>query len=160
MKDYKVTTVKEVGEPDQYGNKAFSVFFEGEAKPVFMKTKNGNEPTPAKLEYGVIEDAPKANGQGTYRKFTRKQKEEATQEASAQGASSTPYQNTTKDELILKQVALKCAVQVEKDAQKVLEIAQDFNTWLQGTSVEEVPPPTDEDNQTDPDEINIDDIEF
>jgi len=76
MKDYLVTSAKEVGEPDQYGNKAFSVFFENETKPVFMKTKAGNEPTPDKPEYGIITDEPKKSGDGTYRKFTRKQKEE------------------------------------------------------------------------------------
>lgn len=159
MKDYIVTSAKEVGEPDQYGNKAFSVFFENETKPVFMKTKAGNEPTPGKTEYGVIEDAPKKSGEGTYRKFTRKQREEANVAQVANTGTATFTVHSDREASIQKQSALKSAVATgETDVEKILKLADDFYEWLGGTGItvpeEPLPEPQGEE------EIDLDDIPF
>lgn len=162
MKDYNPTTVKEVGEPDQHGNKAYSVFFEGQDKPVFMKAKNA--PEVGKVEFGIIEDVPKKSGDGTYRKFTRKQREEQIQTATTSTNSNVTF--TNRDDSITRQSALKSAVATgETDTEKLLDLADDFVTWLKneastGGVVEEVPPPKDDDKQMDDDEINLDDIPF
>lgn len=163
MKDYNPTSVKEVGEPDQHGNKAYSVFFEGEDKPVFMKAKNA--PAVGNVEYGVIEDAPKKSGEGTYRKFSRKQREEGTAQPVRLLTPQQPFSN--RDESIYRQSALKSAVAVgEKDPEKILNLADDFLTWLKndaptGGAVEEVPLPEPQGEVMDTEgEINIEDIPF
>lgn len=182
MKDYNVTSAKEVGEPDQYGNKAFSVFFEGQEKPVFMKTKVGNEPTPGKIEFGVIEDAPKKSGQGTYRKFTRKQREEGgvqnepTQSSNpATPATQGSNYNPNHDSMYRCNALNNAVATGEKDLDKLTQLADDFYAWLGGdahkhplvasailSKATEVPPPEPQGEAgMDPDgEIDLDDIPF
>lgn len=156
MKDYNPTTVKVVGEPDQHGNLAYSVFFEGQDKPVFMKAKNA--PEVGKVEFGIITDEPKKSGEGTYRKFTRKQREEA---PVANTSTDQTISFSSRDDSITRQSALKSAVATgETDTAKLLDLADDFVTWLKNEALEEVPPPKDEDKQIDDNEINIEDIPF
>lgn len=89
IKDYNPTGVKETDVTDSYGNKGYNVFFEGEDKPVFLKAKNA--PEVGKVEYGEITDEAKKSGNGTYRKFTRKTKDEGAHTQESVTANGKEY---------------------------------------------------------------------
>lgn len=165
-KDYNPTGVKEVGEPDIHGNKAYSVFFEGEDKPVFMKAKNA--PSVGNIEYGQIIDAPKKSGDGTYRKFERKPREEGNTSSDVPVLPVDKEMMNTlnridRDDAITRQSALKSAVAAvgKPEPDQIISLADDFLTWLRNDSspaevVEDVPLPEPQGE----DDINLDDIPF
>ena len=75
IKEYVPKAVKPLGEPDSYGVVGYSVTFSS-GENVLLRAKNA--PEVGKTEYGQIVDAPKKNGDGTYKKFERKQREQQT----------------------------------------------------------------------------------
>lgn len=171
IKDYNPTGVKEVGEPDEYGNKAYSVFLEGESKPVFMKAKN--PPVVGEIEHGQIIDAPKKSGDGTYRKFERKQREEGTPElgktyaVNAEGVKEVNWSADPKQDSIVRQSALKSAVAAvgKPEPDQILSLADDFLNWLRNDdspAEEEVPLPEPQGEVTtiNESEVSLDDIPF
>lgn len=162
MRDYNPTKVQETDVKDDYGNRGYNVFFEGEDKPVFMKAKNA--PEVGKSEYGVITDEAKKSGNGTYRKFTRKQREEkAESQPASTGAVATSVKFENRDDAITRQSALKSAVAVgETDPEKILKLADDFLVWLKNDVSEEapLPEPQGEVTELDESEIDLDDIPF
>lgn len=163
IKDYNPTGVKEVDFEDSHGNKGYNVFFENEDKPVFMMAKRA--PEVGNVEYGEIIDTPKKSGEGTYRKFVRKQREEHTEapkEASSNTGVVVKATFVDRDEAITRQSALKSAVATgEKDLDKIITMADDFLVWLKNevpTKDEApLPEPQGEDIES---EINLDEIPF
>lgn len=166
IKDYNPTGVKQTDFTDPHGNVGYNVFFENEDKPCFMMAKRAPEVgTP---EYGEIVDTPKKSGDGTYRKFVRKQREETSSEPSV-----TPTENTnmvfsnrdsSRDEAITRQSALKSAVAAvgKPEPDQILSLADDFLKWLRNDNTEEVPLPEPQGEKVtiDDGDINLDDIPF
>lgn len=172
IKDYNPTGVIETDFEDPHGNKGYNVFFENEDKPVFMMAKRA--PEVGNVEYGEIVDTPKRSGEGTYRKFVRKQREEAPATSPSQSASTStvtePAKSTyvDRDEAITRQSALKSAVATgEKDLDKIIGMADDFLVWLKNeapvTEVKEevpLPEPQGEVITINESEVSLDDIPF
>lgn len=71
IKEYVPKAVKALGEPDGYGVVGYSVSF-STGENALLRAKNA--PEVGKTERGEIVDAPKKNGEGTYKKFVREQK--------------------------------------------------------------------------------------
>ena len=162
IKEYTTSNVKKVGEPDQYGNNGFSVIFAEEKDSVFMRAKK--EPVEGGTEYGEITEETGKSGK-SYRKFTRKQREDYNAPAQTSTPSAQPKQNfVDRDDSITRQSALKSAVATgEKDLDKIIALAEDFYVWLKGENKneEEIPVPEPQGEVTDlDDEINLDDIPF
>jgi len=139
IKDYNPTNVKETELVDQHGNKGYNIFFEGEDKPVFMMAKNA--PLVGNVEYGEIVDTPKKSGQGTYRKFARKQRDEAfaapvgpriTTKESSDPLSISAWERHSSIE---RQSALKSAAGSGLiDTTEILKRADSFLDWLRGNA--------------------------
>ena len=167
IKDYNPTGVKQTDFTDPHGNVGYNVFFEGEDKPVFMMAKRAPEVgTP---EYGEIVDTPKKSGDGTYRKFVRKQREEAAPSQTTPDIPK-PVASWDRDEAITRQSALKSAVATgEKDPKKIFDLAEEFYLWLGGSGIdvpddkEEVPLPEPQGEKITIDadeEIDLSDVPF
>lgn len=172
IKDYNPTSVKELDFEDPHGNKGYNVFFENDDKPVFMMAKRA--PEVGNVEYGQIIDTPKKSGEGTYRKFVRKQKEDVQQETTV---ASTAVQSTNvkfvdRDDAITRQSALKSAVAAvgKPEPDQILSLADDFLAWLRNDSspaqvVEDkedvpLPEPQGEVITINESEVSLDDIPF
>lgn len=160
IKDYNPTGVKETDLVDPHGNKGYNVFFENEDKPVFMMAKRA--PEVGNVEYGEIVDTPKKSGEGTYRKFVRKQREEAPEQPKPAegGVPATPSYGSRDDSMyrcnaLNNATALFAAGKIEDP----IIMADDFMAWLRNEPKisEEVPLP---EHQGEEDEINIDEIDF
>lgn len=161
IKDYNPTGVKETDFEDPHGNKGYNVFFEGEDKPVFMMAKRA--PEVGNIEYGEIVDTPKRSGEGTYRKFVRKQKEEGTV-AVASEQKLAPSHSDDRQDSIVRQSALKSAVAAvgKPEPDQILSLADDFLNWLRNDDTpakveEDVPLP---EPQGEDDDIDLDSIPF
>lgn len=120
MQEYKVTSVNPTGNVDAYGNQGYSIFLEGDTKPVFIKAKNA--PVVGGVEFGTITDEQKRSGQGTYRKFTRKQRPDEQTSFKSSGAPGAPGASEKQfkadpdsRESIEWQTSLKAAVEVTRD---------------------------------------------
>lgn len=176
IKDYNPTSVKETELEDQHGNKGYNVFFEGETKPVFMMAKNA--PTVGQIEYGQIVDTPKKSGDGTYRKFTRKQREEGsvpTQSSNpvapaTQGSNFDTSYGSNHDSMYRCNALNNAVATGEKDLDKLTQLANSFYAWLAGDAhkhpmVEQTATPEVKDDAPLPeyqgdDDIDLDDIPF
>lgn len=73
IQEYVPKAVKALGEPDGYGVVGYSVTFSNNENAL-LRAKNA--PEVGKTEYGQIVDAPKKNGDGTYKKFERLQRQQ------------------------------------------------------------------------------------
>lgn len=74
--EYRVKTVKQSGEPDQYGNYGYWVEFEGHQSSVLMRAKNA--PEVGGMEYGTVSQETSKAGK-PYFKFKREQREDGQQ---------------------------------------------------------------------------------
>lgn len=80
-KEYVPKDVKVLDFQDQNGNQAYNVQF-SDGSYGFMLAKKA--PQVGVPEYGDIEDTPKKSGDGTYKKFVRKQRDQQPQSAPKQ----------------------------------------------------------------------------
>lgn len=138
--EYTVKAVKEVGEPDNYGNKAYSVMFES-GDVVFMKAQK--PPVVNTVEFGHIEEIEKQNKPGeTYKRFKRDKREEG----STPSVASKPTVNPSQDRLVL----------IENKLDKALDMLEELRS---SNNTDPADIPSDTTDYSD-DEINLDDIPF
>lgn len=153
--EYKIVDVKagNVWESGYGQMQSYTIAIEGVSEPVVLNKKVPvkQEPKTGDTLYGLLEE--KTNAKGTvYMKFTAQKPPEAT--GQAQGSSW--HESPEKQQSINRAVALNNAVvyaQVDKlDADKTIEIAELFYSWLTLT------PPEEKEEETDT--IKISDIPF
>ena len=80
MQDYKLTSFKEGDYKDNYGNAWCDATFEGISEPCKWVVKDPSRITVGATYYGIIADKTSKSGK-TYRRFTKKPKEEVTQKS-------------------------------------------------------------------------------
>lgn len=91
--EYTPQEVKVVGEPDYHGNLPYSVKFT-DGSYGFMKAQNA--PVVGTPEFGEIQDVQKRSGDGTYKKFVRKQRDNTqTSQTTQQQSTQQPKQKSS-----------------------------------------------------------------
>lgn len=126
-KEYEVQAVKQLEQKDERGNDAFQVKFSGEAETVFMLAKK--PPVRGEVEYGNITDEPKKNGEGTYRRFRREQRDQGQQQTLSVSHTQAPRKDF-KDNAEIKALAcVKAACDLYNgsgEVEKAKQAAREF----------------------------------